>query len=64
MWVVGVSIDGEMVSSFQHMQLECTIRPGHARQSCKALGVDTTEQGVWKQSVYKAHLDGIQRRVN
>lgn len=64
MWVVGVSIDGEMVSSFQHMRLECTIRAGPACQSCEALGVDTVEQGVWKQPVYKAHLDGIQQKVN
>ncbi len=27
-------------------------------QSCEAMGVDTTKQGVWKQPVYKAHLDG------
>lgn len=26
-------------------------------QSCEAAGVDTAKQGVWKQRVYKAHLD-------
>lgn len=28
LWVAGDSDDGEMVSSFQHMQLVCTIRAG------------------------------------
>lgn len=28
LWVAGASADGEMVSSFQHMQLVCTIRVG------------------------------------
>lgn len=33
-------------------------------QSCEELGVDTAKQGVWKQAVYKAHLDGTWLRVN
>lgn len=33
-------------------------------QSCEALGVDTAKQGVWKQPVYKTHLDGTNLRVN
>lgn len=27
-------------------------------QSCEAVGVNTAKKGVWKQPVYKAHLDG------
>lgn len=34
------------------------------RPSSEAAGVDAAEQGVWKQPVYKAHLDGAERRVN
>lgn len=26
-------------------------------QRCESVGVDTAKQGVWKQPVYKAHLD-------
>lgn len=26
-------------------------------QRCEAVGVETAKQGVWKQPVYKAHLD-------
>lgn len=26
-------------------------------QRCEAVGVDAAKQGVWKQPVYKAHLD-------
>lgn len=33
-------------------------------RSCKAAGVNTARQGVWKQSVYKAHLVGVKLRVN
>lgn len=29
-----------------------------------AVGVDTAKEGVWKQLVYKDHLDGAELRVN
>lgn len=47
---------GEMVSSFQHLRLECTSEQA-LHQRCEAVGVNTAKQGVWKQPVYKAHLD-------
>lgn len=45
-----------MVFSFQHLRLECTIRAA-LHQRCEAVGVDAVRQGVWKQPVYKTHLD-------
>lgn len=47
-----------MVSSFQHLSLECAIRASLELQRCEAGGVSVAEQGVSKQRVYKAHLDG------
>lgn len=32
--------------------------------SCEAGGVNTAKKGVWKQAVYKAHLDRAELRVN
>lgn len=32
--------------------------------SCEVVGVDKAKQGVWKQAVYKVHLDGAELRVN
>lgn len=47
-----------MVSSFQHLQLECAIRARRPYISAeRPVGVDAAQQGVWKQPVYKAHLD-------
>lgn len=38
---------------------ECTIHHG-----CEVVGVDKAKQGVWKQAVYKVHLDRVELRVN
>lgn len=46
-----------MVFSFQHLRLECTIRSRALHQRCEAVGVDAARRGVWKQPVYKTHLD-------
>lgn len=59
MGVVGLGVDVDVARWFLAFST-CSwnaLSEQALHQRCESVGVDTAKQGVWKQPVYKAHLD-------